>query len=191
MTMRKSALKSGSPGAAAVGGSPLGSPDAERVPKVPRVGDGVPPPVVDFPFRGGGGSPGAGGDSSPGAGGVLAGSAAGPPPGFVAAAVDRWPGGFGVGAVEGGGLERADGTIAGHGETQERAAEEERRGKGVRAEVEFQGGVGSAGKGGKGGWQDTGFRGGSDPWGGWREKSLSEQVPILESPPEFAGKQSG
>ena len=70
--VRKSALKAGSPGAAAVGGSPGGSPVAERVSKVPRVGDGVLPPGVDFPFRGGGSSPGTDG-------GVPAGSAASPP----------------------------------------------------------------------------------------------------------------
>ena len=71
--IRKSALKAGSPGTAAVGGSPLGSPAVERVSKVPRVGDGVLPPVAEFPFEGGAGSPGADGGSF----GVPTGSVAG------------------------------------------------------------------------------------------------------------------
>ena len=174
---RKSALKAGSPGAGA-GGSPVPQPPA----KAARVGADVFPPVEAFPFGGGGSSPGSVEGSVPGAGGSGAGSA-GAPPGFVAAEVGRLGGG-GVGAlgVEGGGLERADGHPAGHGVTQERAVEEEQLGKG---------GPWSEGKFGKGGSQEAGFRGGADPWGGWRGEGLNGQVPILESPPGFADKQFG
>ena len=151
----------------------------------------------------------------PGPAGSGAGSA-GAPNGFVAAEVGRLGGGVGGGAVENGvGLERAKGNLAGHGVTQERAAEEERGDKGVREEGEggsgsegkfgkggsqetgFQGGSGShgasgsEGKFGKGGWQEAGFQGGSDPWGGWRGKGSNGQGPILESPPGFAGNQFG
>ena len=79
-----------------------GDPVVEPLSKAARVGGGVLPPVAEFPFRGGGGLPGADGSSFPGAGGVPSGSAAGPPQGFVAAAVDRLGGGVGGGAVEGG-----------------------------------------------------------------------------------------
>jgi len=138
---RRSALKARSPGSGAED-SPVTQPPVKSA----RVGGDGLPPVAEFPFRGSAGS---------GAG------SAGASTGFVAAAVGRLGGGLGGGAVENGlGLERAGGNLAGHGVTQERAAEEERGDKGVWEEAGFQGGPGSEGKFGKGGSQEAGFQGG-------------------------------
>ena len=86
--------------------------------------------------------------------------------------------------MEGGvALVRAEGISAGHGETQERGAEEETRGKGGS-----QGGLGVEGQLGKGGSQEVGPQvglGSEDQHG----NSSNGQRPIIMDPPPGFGSQ--